>query len=121
MICSYFYTRKLRILGIKVDALKEKQKKNIEILKKERRFNEAKEIIERYEKSDKNGKREKVFVERLADMVLGEVENCYALICKNCKVHNGLRREDEELEGFVCYKCEYMNVYGGRNNGSRNI
>lgn len=74
-------------------------------------FVEAKEIIERYEdQADVASVRSKVFLDRLADVVLGDFDGFYALICEDCGVHNGLRREDERVEKFVCYRCEHLNV-----------
>ncbi|MCO5571477.1 hypothetical protein L7F22_025217 [Adiantum nelumboides] len=48
------------------------------------------------------------WVARLAAMLVGEDPNqCYALICRNCHVHNGLSRKEEFP--FVTYYCPHCN------------
>ncbi|MCO5599263.1 hypothetical protein L7F22_053364 [Adiantum nelumboides] len=48
---------------------------------------------------------------RLAAMLVGEdPTQCYALICKNCHMHNGLaRKEDFEYIAYRCPHCQCLN------------
>ncbi|MCO5588610.1 hypothetical protein L7F22_042567 [Adiantum nelumboides] len=48
---------------------------------------------------------------RLAAMLVGEdPTQCYALICKNCHMHNGLaRKEDFEYIAYRCPHCQSLN------------
>lgn len=51
-------------------------------------------------------------VARLAAMLVGEDPNqCYALICRNCRAHNGLSRKEEFQ--FVTYYCPHCNFLNG--------
>ncbi|MCO5601775.1 hypothetical protein L7F22_055900 [Adiantum nelumboides] len=51
------------------------------------------------------------WVARLAAMLVGEDPNqCYALICRNCHVHNGLSRKEEfALITYYCPHCNFLN------------
>lgn len=48
---------------------------------------------------------------RLAAMLVGEdPTQCYALICKNCHMHNGLaRKEDFQYIAYYCPHCQSLN------------
>ncbi|KAH7422514.1 hypothetical protein KP509_12G011200 [Ceratopteris richardii] len=48
---------------------------------------------------------------RLAAMLVGEdPTQCYALICKNCHMHNGLaRKEDFQYIAYYCRHCHCLN------------
>lgn len=49
---------------------------------------------------------------RLAAMLVGEdPTQCYALICKNCHMHNGLaRKEDFQFIAYYCPHCKSLNA-----------
>lgn len=51
------------------------------------------------------------WVARLAAMLVGEdPTQCYALICKNCHMHNGLaRKEDFQYVAYYCPHCHGLN------------
>lgn len=51
------------------------------------------------------------WVARLAAMLVGEdPTQCYALICKNCHMHNGLaRKEDFQYVAYYCPHCHALN------------
>eukprot|EP00250_Pteridium_aquilinum_P034836 c8185_g1_i1 orf=443-1612(-) len=52
------------------------------------------------------------WVARLAAMLVGEDPNqCYALICRNCRAHNGLSKKEEFQ--FVTYYCPHCNFLNG--------
>lgn len=51
-------------------------------------------------------------VARVAAMLVGEDPNqCYALICRNCRMHNGLSTKEEFP--FVTYYCPHCNFLNG--------
>lgn len=52
------------------------------------------------------------WVARLAAMLVGEdPTQCYALICKNCHMHNGLaRKEDFQYVSYYCPHCHILNA-----------
>jgi len=50
-------------------------------------------------------------VDRVLDYVMGEsINNRYALICSNCRLHNGMALKEEFSHvSFICYKCSCYN------------
>ena len=50
-------------------------------------------------------------IDRVLDLVMGEsINNRYALICANCRSHNGMAlREEFETISYYCFRCNFFN------------
>lgn len=113
-----FYRLGLESLENQIEGLKEKQKEQIEILKKEESFDTTKRLIDKYDNEllrrshfSRINQRNRSMTENVADFVLGDdPSKMYALICKKCHYHNGMVHPSEyDLSEFYCYNCDELN------------
>ncbi|KAM0687379.1 hypothetical protein COBT_001383 [Conglomerata obtusa] len=114
-IFTFYFDLKINRKEKLLSELKEKQKINIDELKKQRLYVETKELVDKFEKKNnvdlcKNEGNTKM-LDKIASIVLGDdPAKMYALICENCHYHNGLRHPDDyEIAKFYCFNCNYLN------------
>ncbi|EPR79263.1 hypothetical protein SLOPH_1780 [Spraguea lophii 42_110] len=133
-IFNYRINRNIKIL----ENYKKTQKEKVELFKKQEFYLETKNIIEKYELKNIEGKkrnegvekknirnRDNVnenrkkdmksgsftsFIDRVADVVLqNDPSTMYALICEQCKLHNGLVPLKDDKTTFRCRECNFLN------------
>lgn len=114
---STIYDWRLENVIVKLEALKEAQKENIEKLKIEEDFKQTVELLGKYDENtlrdtsfSRLQQKKKNVVDTVTNIVLGDdPSHKYALICKECLYHNGMIDQTDELIGFVCYNCNTKN------------
>ncbi|AFM98963.1 hypothetical protein EHEL_090680 [Encephalitozoon hellem ATCC 50504] len=115
----WVYEMRIRRLNTTLEALKEKQKEQIALLKKEESFEATKKVIDKYESESMRRhyfgnikQRRRGMMDSVTDIVLGDDPGTmYALICKRCNHHNGLVHPSEyDLNEFYCYNCNELNT-----------
>lgn len=126
-ILVYLYGMRIRGLEAALEILKERQKEQIDLLKKEESFETTKKLIDKYEGESMKRQyfgglrqRKRGMMDSVTDMVLGDDPGTmYALICRKCSYHNGLVHPSEYgLNEFYCYNCSELNIRtkAGNNN-----
>lgn len=118
VIVAYIYQSRIQNAAASLEMLKERQKEQIEELKKESSFESAKKLIDKYETDSARREyfgrfrqKEKGVAESVTDLVLGDEPSVmYALICRKCRYHNGLVHPSEYgATEFRCYNCDELN------------
>lgn len=117
LVC--LYETRIEALEAALEALKEKQREQIDLLKRDESFEVTRKLIDKYESDtarrdyfSKLRQQERGMLDNVADIVLGQdPSSMYALICKKCHYHNGLVHPSEYgLTDFYCYNCSELNV-----------
>lgn len=118
-LLTRLYESRIRAVESALEVLRERQKEQIELLRKDECFETTKKLIDKYEgESAKRDyfsrvrQKERGIVDSVTDLVLGDdPSTTYALICKKCHYHNGLVHPSEyDLMEFHCYNCNDLNV-----------
>ncbi|ADM12196.2 putative integral membrane metal-binding protein [Encephalitozoon intestinalis ATCC 50506] len=127
-VLIYLYEIRIQRLESSVEALKEIQKEQIALLKKEESFEATKKVIDKYESESMRRhyfgsikQRRRGMMDSVTDIVLGDdPSTMYALICKRCNHHNGLVHPSEyDLNEFYCYNCNELNARSKNRNSNK--
>ncbi|AFN83727.1 putative integral membrane metal-bindingprotein [Encephalitozoon romaleae SJ-2008] len=124
----YLYEMRIRRLESGLETLKERQKEQIALLKKEESFEATRKVIDKYESESMRRhyfgsikQRRRGMMDSITDVVLGDdPSTMYALICKKCNHHNGLVHPNEyDLNEFYCYNCNELNTRPKNRNNNK--
>jgi hypothetical protein len=115
----YLFSVRIQNIEAALEILREKQKEQIELLKRDEAFDATKKLVDKYETESSRKEyfgrirqREHGVLDCVTDLVLGDdPSKMYALICKKCRCHNGLVHPSEyESVEYRCYNCGELNV-----------
>nr|AGE96459.1 hypothetical protein [Encephalitozoon cuniculi] len=124
----YLYETRIRRIETTLEDLRERQREQIALLKKEESFEATKKVIDKYETESMRRhyfgnikQRKRGVMDNVTDIVLGDDPGTmYALICKKCNHHNGLVHPSEyDLNEFYCYNCNELNARTRNRNSNK--
>jgi hypothetical protein len=118
-VVVYLYTVRIEGMESALEILREKQKEQIELLKKDESFDMTKRLVDKYETESSRKEyfgrikqRGHGVMDSVTDLVLGDdPSKMYALICRKCHYHNGMIPPSEyESVEYHCYNCHELNT-----------